>query len=89
LANINKLNRSLEAVIAVRWIPPPFLSLTHKRLPHPPGHLLKNPKVGNEFSSVEALWSQFETVMGRENAEEGPGLQGDAPIDPDAAGART
>nr|6CFZ_F Chain F, Dad1,Dad1 [Thermochaetoides thermophila] len=35
LANINKLNRSLEAVIAV----------------------------GNEFSSVEALWSQFENVM--------------------------
>ncbi|KAL7624138.1 Dolichyl-diphosphooligosaccharide-protein glycosyltransferase subunit dad1 [Parahypoxylon ruwenzoriense] len=35
LANINKLNRSLEAVVAV----------------------------GNEFSSVEALWSQFEGVM--------------------------
>ncbi|KAJ1338703.1 DASH complex subunit DAD1 [Microdochium nivale] len=38
LANINKLNRSLEAVIAV----------------------------GNEFSSVEALWSQFENVMAKE-----------------------
>ncbi|OHW97215.1 DASH complex subunit dad1 [Colletotrichum incanum] len=38
LANINKLNRSLEAVITV----------------------------GNEFSSVEALWSQFETVMAKE-----------------------
>ncbi|PQE33175.1 dash complex subunit dad1 protein [Rutstroemia sp. NJR-2017a WRK4] len=38
LANINKLNRSLEGVIAV----------------------------GNEFSSVEALWSQFENVMGKE-----------------------
>ncbi|KAK3320789.1 DASH complex subunit Dad1-domain-containing protein [Cercophora scortea] len=38
LANINKLNRSLEAVIAV----------------------------GNEFSSVEALWSQFENVMGKD-----------------------
>ncbi|KYK55691.1 hypothetical protein DCS_07655 [Drechmeria coniospora] len=37
LANINKLNRSLEAVIAV----------------------------GNEFSSVEALWSQFENVMAK------------------------
>ncbi|KAI9901791.1 hypothetical protein N3K66_003608 [Trichothecium roseum] len=37
LANINKLNRSLEAVITV----------------------------GNEFSSVEALWSQFENVMGK------------------------
>lgn len=24
-------------------------------------------QIGNEFASVEALWSQFETVMGREN----------------------
>jgi DASH complex subunit DAD1 len=38
LANINKLNRSLESVITV----------------------------GNEFSSVEALWSQFENVMAKE-----------------------
>ncbi len=38
LANINKLNRSLEGVIAV----------------------------GNEFGSVEALWSQFENVMARD-----------------------
>lgn len=37
LANINKLNRNLEAVITV----------------------------GNEFSSVEALWSTFENVMGK------------------------
>ncbi|KAI9894621.1 MAG: hypothetical protein M1814_001976 [Vezdaea aestivalis] len=37
LQNINKLNRSLEGIIAV----------------------------GNEFYSVEALWSQFETVMGK------------------------
>ncbi|KAI1389001.1 DASH complex subunit Dad1-domain-containing protein [Hypoxylon trugodes] len=46
LANINKLNRSLEAVTAV----------------------------GNEFSSVEALWSQFENVMARDpepEAEDG------------------
>ncbi|KAK4102021.1 hypothetical protein N658DRAFT_404485, partial [Parathielavia hyrcaniae] len=42
LANINKLNRSLEAVIAV----------------------------GNEFSSVEALWSQFENVMAKDEPEE-------------------
>ncbi len=38
LANMNKLNRGLEGVIAV----------------------------GNEFSSVEALWSQFEAVTGKE-----------------------
>ncbi|KAI2611519.1 DASH complex subunit Dad1-domain-containing protein [Hypoxylon fragiforme] len=42
LANINKLNRSLEAVVAV----------------------------GNEFSSVEALWSQFEGVMAKDTAED-------------------
>ncbi|KAK7746765.1 Dolichyl-diphosphooligosaccharide-protein glycosyltransferase subunit dad1 [Cytospora paraplurivora] len=47
LANINKLNRNLEAVIAV----------------------------GNEFSSVEALWSTFETVMAKEEGE-GEGQEG-------------
>ncbi|KKY29970.1 putative dash complex subunit dad1 [Diaporthe ampelina] len=41
LANINKLNRDLEAVITV----------------------------GNEFSSVEALWSTFENVMAKEEGE--------------------
>ncbi|KAI0010508.1 DASH complex subunit Dad1-domain-containing protein [Xylariaceae sp. FL0662B] len=53
LANINKLNRSLEAVVAV----------------------------GNEFSSVEALWSQFENVMAKD-PEEGKGAsegEGQAP----------
>ncbi|OAA55832.1 DASH complex, subunit Dad1 [Niveomyces insectorum RCEF 264] len=40
LANLNKLNRSLEAVVTV----------------------------GNEFSSVEALWSQFEGVMAKDEA---------------------
>ncbi|RMZ21335.1 hypothetical protein D0859_14649 [Hortaea werneckii] len=38
LQNINKLNRSLEGVIAV----------------------------GNEFSQVEGLWSQFENVMAKQ-----------------------
>ncbi|KAK7707516.1 Dolichyl-diphosphooligosaccharide-protein glycosyltransferase subunit dad1 [Diaporthe eres] len=41
LANINKLNRNLEAVITV----------------------------GNEFSSVEALWSTFENVMAKEEGD--------------------
>lgn len=36
LTNLNRLNRSLESIVAV----------------------------GNEFSSVEALWSTFEGVMG-------------------------
>ena len=48
LANINKLNRSLEAVVAV----------------------------GNEFSSVEALWSQFENVMAKEEGEQEQTQQG-------------
>ncbi|KAI9821925.1 MAG: hypothetical protein M1827_002507 [Pycnora praestabilis] len=49
LQNINKLNRSLEGVIAV----------------------------GNEFGSVEALWSQFENVMAKdpEAEEEGEGRE--------------
>ncbi|PMD18762.1 hypothetical protein NA56DRAFT_647644 [Hyaloscypha hepaticicola] len=45
LANINKLNRAMEGVIAV----------------------------GNEFSSVEALWSQFENVMAKDPDAEGEG----------------
>ncbi|KAI8243995.1 DASH complex subunit DAD1 [Colletotrichum sp. SAR 10_99] len=48
LANINKLNRSLEAVITV----------------------------GNEFSSVEALWSQFENVMAKEPEQQPKGGEG-------------
>lgn len=47
LANINKLNRNLEAVITV----------------------------GNEFSSVEALWSTFENVMGKDEEGEGTGRE--------------
>jgi DASH complex subunit DAD1 len=30
-------------------------------------------QVGNEFSSVEALWSQFENVMDKEGEGEGDG----------------
>ncbi|KAL4993042.1 DASH complex subunit Dad1-domain-containing protein [Aspergillus recurvatus] len=41
LANINRLSRNLDSVIAV----------------------------GNEFGSVEALWSQFETFMNRSPEE--------------------
>ncbi|KAL9119381.1 MAG: hypothetical protein Q9187_004067 [Circinaria calcarea] len=49
LQNINKLNRSLEGVIAV----------------------------GNEFGSVEALWSQFENVMARGPDAEEEGKDGE------------
>ncbi|OBT65641.1 hypothetical protein VE03_05567 [Pseudogymnoascus sp. 23342-1-I1] len=61
LANINKLNRSLEGVIAV----------------------------GNEFGSVEALWSQFENVMGHEPAtagEEGGSEEGGSERDDEERG---
>lgn len=34
-----------------------------------PGALAEAGQIGNEFASVEALWSQFETVMGRENED--------------------
>lgn len=49
LANINKLNRNLEAVITV----------------------------GNEFSSVEALWSTFENVMAKEEEVQGDNAAGE------------
>ncbi|KAG8162532.1 hypothetical protein KVR01_008297 [Diaporthe batatas] len=61
LANINKLNRNLEAVITV----------------------------GNEFSSVEALWSTFENVMAKEEGEvEGDeaAAQGKVGEEPDSVG---
>lgn len=50
LQNINKLNRSLEEVIAV----------------------------GNEFSPVEALWSQFENVMAKDPETGGEGQDEEA-----------
>lgn len=34
-----------------------------------------NRQVGNEFGSVEALWSQFENFMGRPEGENGDGKQ--------------
>ncbi|KAK1730517.1 hypothetical protein CaCOL14_001007 [Colletotrichum acutatum] len=70
LANINKLNRSLEAVITVESLPfPPFsntLALETRALIWA-GFTAS--QVGNEFSSVEALWSQFENVMAKEPEE--------------------
>jgi DASH complex subunit DAD1 len=35
-------------------------------------------EIGNEFASVEALWSQFETVMGRTEEEGANGEEGAA-----------
>ncbi|KAK5002533.1 hypothetical protein LTR28_011302 [Elasticomyces elasticus] len=48
LQKINKLNRSLEGVIAV----------------------------GNEFSAVEGLWSQFENVMAKDEDAARDGREG-------------
>ena len=56
LTSLNRLNRSLEAIIAV----------------------------GNEFGSVEALWSTFEGVMGNQQAPTDGTKQGE---DEAAAGA--
>jgi DASH complex subunit DAD1 len=58
LANINKLNRSMEGVIAVSF----QLSVRKEER----GRWLIRGQVGNEFSSVEALWSQFENVMAKD-----------------------
>jgi len=44
LTNLNRLNRSLESIIAV----------------------------GNDFSSIEALWSTFEDAMGEGAVEKRP-----------------
>jgi len=77
LANINKLNRSLEAVITVR--PPSLLSLC-SAVGECDADWRGGEKVGNEFSSVEALWSQFEGVMAKDAEEggaEGSGSGGD------------
>ncbi|KAF5541625.1 DASH complex subunit DAD1 [Fusarium mexicanum] len=67
LANINKLNRSLEAVTAV-WI---AVSFNISKL------IQMDAQVGNEFSSVEALWSQFENVMDKDGKAEGETEQAD------------
>lgn len=71
LANINKLNRSLEGVIAVRNT---LILIVHLKELMWLAHL----QVGNEFSSVEALWSQFENVMAKD-----PDAEGQAPDDED------
>ncbi|MCJ1256932.1 hypothetical protein MMC24_004757 [Lignoscripta atroalba] len=58
LQNMNKLNRSLEGVIAV----------------------------GNEFGSVEALWSQFENVMAKDLEAESEAKEGEQEEEADEVG---
>ncbi|GAB1725361.1 hypothetical protein NU195Hw_g4107t1 [Hortaea werneckii] len=60
LQNINKLNRSLEGVIAVR-LPDAMHFYCHWSL-----YRHRSLAVGNEFSQVEGLWSQFENVMAKQ-----------------------
>lgn len=38
-------------------------------------------QVGNEFSSVEALWSQFENVMAKEPEEDRPETEGEGEVE--------
>lgn len=81
LQNINRLNRNLESVISVcpsigLICPIQFnTSLPGKRKSKKA--YLTN-QVGNEFGSVEALWSQFENFMGRpqEEVEQAHGSSG-------------
>ena len=65
LGNVNRLNRNLESIIAVRS-PSPSTSSVYKWWMI---HGLIKKQVGNEFGSVEALWSQFEHFMGRPDAQ--------------------
>lgn len=60
LQNINKLNRSLEGVIAVR------IRIFTAKSAFGLADLGSIAQVGNEFGAVEALWSQFEGVMAQE-----------------------
>lgn len=58
LQNINKLNRSLEGIVAVR------VTCIIRAVSDCEVGLIAA-QVGGEFSSVEALWSHFEGVMGK------------------------
>lgn len=82
LQNINKLNRSLEGVIAVcaprppppRSLPVVFLGLDPVGYPSAWRAMANGVggwQVGNEFGAVEALWSQFENVMAKGEGDEG------------------
>ena len=67
---MNALNRSLEGIIEVCPLNLPKMQqyLTTRAFAWDRNCLLNRPgQIGNEFASVEALWSQFETVMGRGN----------------------
>lgn len=73
LQYINRLNRNLESIIAVQT-PRPTLSTLMRLLSCVLIYFFWG-QVGNEFSSVEALWSQFENVMGNEEGQQQPQQQ--------------
>jgi hypothetical protein len=66
------LNRNLEGIIEVCGFHPIFLLFRDLSSSKVRDHRKTKLRVGKtqigngEFSSVEALWSQFETVMGRD-----------------------
>ena len=65
LTQLNSLNRSLEGIIEVCYsksepsIVPDIIQARFADIIVP-----VDQQIGNEFASVEALWSQFEGVMG-------------------------
>lgn len=69
---MNRLNRNLESIITVRRH-----TLVDAIISGKGGLLHFNEQVGNEFGSVEALWSQFEGVMGKhaDNGENNGGAE--------------
>lgn len=78
LQNINRLNRNLESIITVRIIYPCSITLSTS--------FANDIQVGNEFSSVEALWSQFENFMGRPEEELEEAAQGKRTVSGESAG---
>ena len=72
LTQINTLNRSLEGIIEACLPLPPRAAIFPTQL-RCQRLTCGSParQIGNEFSSVEALWSQFENVMSRPEEENG------------------
>lgn len=72
LQNINRLNRNLESIITVRL----DRGCSGIDLACFGSSADGTVQVGNEFGSVEALWSQFENFMGRPEEEIEEAAQG-------------
>lgn len=82
LQNINRLNRNLESIITVR----PDVRGSRCRLCHFGISADCTVQVGNEFGSVEALWSQFENFMGRPEEDIEEAAQGKRQVSGESEG---